>query len=293
MTIVGFVGVGTMGRGMVKNLAKNGFDVIAYNRTKDKISDLASDKITIANSIKEVCAGDYVFCCLPNDEALEDVLFGKEGIMPLLNNENTLVDSGTTSVTLTQRVSEECKKSGITFLDAPVTGSKLGAENGTMMFMIGGEKKCFEDARNVFEAMGTRLVYCGPSTYGQRSKIALNMTMSLSLQGYLEGITLALKNDVPLDVIEEIFENSGAKSGIGSFKMPYIKKRDFEQHFMLKLMHKDLKLADAEIKKLGLDLPLAGKISEVFSKSLERGEEDVCTVVKELEKKSGIKIEKD
>lgn len=289
MKIIGFVGVGTMGRGMVNNLAKNGFKVLAYNRTKEKIIDMQSDNISIVDSIRDACNSDILIMCLPDDRAVEEAVFGKDGIM-----ENTkgkvLVDCGTTSIDMTKKLNEACNRKKIDFLDAPITGSKLGAEAGTMTIMVGGKKDVFERCLDVFKAMGKTYVYCGPATYGQKAKLALQVMQAMILESYLECLVFAVKNDVPLEAMERIMENSAAKNGVGMFKMPYIKKRDFEPHFMLKLMHKDLDLAEKEMKRLGLDLPLAKHIREVFEKSMGRGEEDVSTIVKELEKKAGIEL---
>ena len=285
---VGFVGVGTMGRGMVKNLAKNGFKVLAYNRTKEKIKDLENDKIKVVDSLREAGKADLVITCLPSDDAIGEVVF-KKNILDDLKGK-IFIDCGTTSIEMTARIAEACEKKNVEFMDAPITGSKLGAEAGTMTMMIGGEKDNFRRCMPVFEAMGKVHVYCGPATYGQRAKLALNMAMSMLLESYLECLIFAVKNGVPLKAMEDIMENSAAKNGIGSFKMQYIKKRDFEQHFMLKLMHKDLSFAEKEMKKLNLDLPLAKHIKAIFEKSLERGNEDMSTIVKELEKETGVEL---
>ncbi|MBI2134924.1 NAD(P)-dependent oxidoreductase [Candidatus Woesearchaeota archaeon] len=285
---VGFVGVGTMGRGMVNNLAKNGFKVIAYNRTKEKIRDIESDRVTVADSLEETSKADLVMTCLPSDDIIEEIAF-KKNILDKLKGK-VFVDCGTTSVDMTARIAEACEKKNVEFIDAPITGSKLGAEAGTMTMMIGGKKDVFEKCMPVLKAMGKVHVYCGPATYGQRAKLALNLAMSMLLESYLECLVFAVKNGVPLSAMEQIMENSAAKNGIGSFKMNYIRKRDFEQHFMLKLMHKDLSFAEREMKKLNLDLPLAKHIKGIFEKSMERGDEDMSTIVKELEKKAGVEL---
>ena len=290
MKTVGFVGVGTMGRGMVNNLAKNGFKILAYNRTKEKIIDMQNDNISVVDSIKDACDSDILITCLPDDKAMEEAVFGKDGIMKNIKGK-VLVDCGTTSIDMTKKINEACNKKKIDFLDAPITGSKLGAEAGTLTIMVGGKKDVFDRCLDVFKAMGKTHVYCGPATYGQKAKLALQMIQAMILESYLECLVFAVKNDVPLEAMERIMENSGAKNGIGMFKMPYIKKREFKPHFMLKLMHKDLVLAEKEMKRLGLDLPLAKHIRSIFEKSMERGEDDVSAIVKELEKKAGVRLE--
>ena len=286
---IGFIGVGTMGRGMVKNLAKNNFKVLVYNRTRSKIEDLKSDMITIVDSIEETGAGDVVITCLPSDDSFRNVVLDS-GLLPKLENKY-LVDCGTTSIELTEKTNSICKGKKVDFMDAPITGSKLKAADGTMTMMMGGNKDTFNLLLPVFQAMGTTHVYCGGVTYGQRAKLALNMAQAMILESYLESLVFAVKNGVPLEAMEKIMDNSAAKSGVGSFKMKYIKKRDFEQHFMLKLMHKDLIFAESEMKKLNLDLPLAKHIREIFEKSLSKhGDSDMSSIVKKLEEHASIEL---
>ena len=285
---IGFIGVGTMGRGMASNLAKNGFKVIAFNRSRQKIADLGSDGMRIADSLEEALKADAVITCLPSDDAVRSVYF-KQGFLGSLMGKIAL-DCGTTSLELTQEIANACKKEGVEFLDSPITGSKLAALGGTLTFMVGGKKELFERCEPIYKAMGKTWVHCGPITYGQRAKIALNMTQSLILESYLEGIVFARKMGVPLQAIVDVMENSGAKSGVGLFKLPYIRKGDFEAHFRLNLMHKDLMFADREMKKLGLSLPLAKEILSVFGEAMDRGHEDIATIAKTLEKKYGTEL---
>lgn len=286
---IGFIGVGTIGRGMVQNLAKNGYKIIAFNRTKSKIDDLASDSVSVVDSVEETAGGDIVITCLPSDDALQKAVLDSDLLASLSGK--ILVETGTTSIEMTEKLAAACAEKNIQFMDAPTTGSKLKAESGEMTMMFGGEKALFDTLKPVFECCSKVNVYCGAITYGQRAKLALNMAQAMILESYLECLVFAVKNGVPLNAMQEIMENSAAQSGVGKFKLPYIKKRDFEQHFMLKLMHKDLTFAKNEMDKLGLDLPLAKHIREIFDHSVEEhGLEDVSAIVKKLEKHAGVEL---
>ena len=162
------------------------------------------------------------------------------------------------------------------------------------MFMVGGSKKSFDKCILLWNAMGKKAVYCGESGKGQKAKYALNLAQTLILEGYLEGLIFGLKNNVPIDAMIEILDNSGAKNGVASFKIPYIINRDFNPHFKYKLMHKDLKIAEKEMQKLNLNLPLSKEIFKQFQKGHEKGidEEDFSALVKLLEEEIGIRIEK-
>ncbi len=288
---IGFIGLGTMGHGMVQNLLKNNFFVNGYNRTKAKAQDIKDKNFIILNAPSQVTKeSDVIITCVANDEAIKDVLFSKNGVFEEITEEKILIDCSTTSIEMTSKISEKCKKMNVKFLDAPITGSKMGAESGRLLFMAGGNKKKLEECMQIFNAMGTKTVYCGENTYGQRAKIALNLSQALVLQGYLEGMMLGVKNGVPLQSMLEIFDNSGAKSNVSSVKMPKIMKRDFEPHFKLGLMNKDITFAVHEMKKLGLEFELTKSIGKIFQKAMKKGLEndDIAGIVKLLEEDAGI-----
>lgn len=185
MKTVGFAGIGTMGSGMSRNLVKAGFNVFVYNRTRSKAE--AIEGATVVDTPAELCSkAEIVLMCVSNDASLKDILYSEKGIMSTISSDNILIDGSTTSVELTAEIAKKCAEKGAAFLDAPVTGGIKGAVEGTLLYMVGGPKETFEKYRHVFEAMGKRLVYCGPNTYGQRMKIALNLTQAMTLESYLE-----------------------------------------------------------------------------------------------------------
>lgn len=288
---VGFAGIGTMGAGMCQNLAKAGFSLFVYNRTRAKAEAITS--ATVVNNPQELCKHtEVLFTCVSNDDALQEVLFSPRGIWATITPKHTLIDCGTTSVKLTEEIAKQCSQKKIAFLDAPITGSKQGATDGALLFMIGGTEKAFEQCCDIFYAMGKKCVLCGPNTYGQRTKIALNLAQAMILQSYLEGIVLGLKEGVSLDVLREVFDNSGAKNQIATAKMPKILCNDFSPHFQTELMNKDIKLADEEIQRLGIPLPLSKAMRGVLQEAIESGfgMEDFCALVKLLEKNAGVKV---
>ncbi len=292
---IGFIGLGTMGKGMVLNLLKNNFEVVAYNRNKEKTKEIKDQHFSTVSTPKELpLKVQIIFICISNDKAVEEVLFQKNGLFETITENNILVDCSTTSIEMTERIAKECTKRGIQFLDAPLTGSKLGAETGTLTFIIGGNKEVVEKNNEVFMAMGKKIISCGKNTNGQRLKIALNLTQALILESYFEGLLFALKQGISLETALELFENSGAKNGIASFKIPYVLKNDFKQHFKLSLMKKDLDLSQKELKKYKVNFPLSNKIIEVYEEAVKDGfgDEDICATIKVLEKKGGIEVKK-
>src|SRR3989338_5063220 len=283
-----------MGKGMVINLLKNGFNVFAYNRTQSRLEGIKNEKFFPASSPEESCRNsDVVITCVSNDKALKEVLFSKNGVFKSLKGK-ILIDCGTTSVELTQKIADRCAKINAGFIDAPVTGSKIGAETGTLLFMAGSNRKTIDGCMLIFNSMGKKVVYCGPNTFGQRAKISLNLSLSLLMQSYFEGIMLGVANGVPLETMLEIFENSGAKTLVGFAKISKVMASDFSPHFKLWLMNKDLKLAMKEIRKLKIVLPLSKRIKKIFDNAMQRGwqDEDFCCIAKLLEENNKIKLGK-
>ncbi len=289
---IGFIGLGTMGSGMVLNLLKNNFKVFAHNRTKSKIK-ISDKNLKVVDSPKEACeSSEIIITCVSNDKALDEVLHGKRGAFESPIESKILVDCGTTSIEFTERIKEECDKKNAKFLDAPITGSKVGAAAGTLLFMVGGDKKTIRKCIPAFNAMGRKVVYCGANTCGQRAKIALNLAQSILMQGYFEGIVLGAKNGVPIEKMIEIFENSGAQTKVGFAKTQKVMSRNFEPHFKLELMDKDIKLAMNEMKKLKIDLPLSKEVSKIFDKAMKKGwqNDDFACLAKLLEESSKVMI---
>jgi 3-hydroxyisobutyrate dehydrogenase-like beta-hydroxyacid dehydrogenase len=281
--MIGFIGLGTMGSGMVKNLLAKGYRVKAYNRSR---KDIARSNLSIVRCPADLSDCDIVFSCVSNDEAVSEVLFGKKGLLTGKASPPVLVDCSTVSIDLTQEIADACNRKGIAFLDAPLTGSKLGAENANLMFMVGGDKKILDKHLEIFEAMGKKIVYCGPSTFGQRAKLALNLAQALILESYFESLVLAKRIGISTETMMDILDSSAAKNGLATFKMPFVLKGDDTPHFKLSLMRKDMRLASDEIKRLGLHLPLAESALQVYDWALEEGfgEKDWWTILKIIDR---------
>lgn len=293
MTKIGFAGMGMMGFGMANNLLKAGFEVYIWNRTKEKAQAVIG--ANIVDKPKDLCEkAEIIFTCLSNDAALNEVLFSEEGIFKTLGEGQTFVDSGTTSIDFTQRMAEHCDNVGANFIDAPVTGGKSKAESGELLYMIGAKKEVLDKYRDIFNAMAGLIVHCGDVTYGQRAKIALNITQSMIFQSYMEGIAIATKNGVSQEVIREVFDNAGPRNNVSLGKFPRVENRDFEADFYMHLMNKDVNLAKQEIEKNGLKLPLAQAIISVFDDAMKSnlGDEDWISIAKLIEEKNSISFKK-
>ncbi|RMG98684.1 MAG: NAD(P)-dependent oxidoreductase [Deltaproteobacteria bacterium] len=288
MRRLAFLGLGTMGHGMVRNLLAAGHRVHGWNRTPSRAADLdGTDGFRRAGTPAEAAAGaEVVFACLSNDDALRDVLF-EQGVLDVMDEGASFVDCGTTSLDLTAEIARRSAERGVRFVDAPVTGSKLGAEGGSLTFMVGGAEADVAALTDLFEAMGRCVVHVGTSPgAGQAAKVCLNMTQAVMLEGIVEGLVLARRLGVGLDEMLTIFENSAARSGIGGFKAPYLLRGDFTPHFRLDLMHKDLHLAAAEAARRRIPLPAARTVLSLYDQANAEGlgPEDFLATAKLLER---------
>lgn len=280
---------------MVRNLMSAGYSVAGWNRTASRGKALVSEGMTPAASPREAATGrDVIIVCVSDDDALESVLFDEQtGVMGGLDHGALLIDCGTTSQELTTRIAGAAKDRGAEFIDAPITGSKLGAAGGKLTFMVGGPAASVARAQPLFDVMGKHTVHVDERIgAGQASKYCLNMSQAVVLEGILEGYTLARKLGVPVSKMSEIFENSAGKTGVGAFKTPYLQAADYEPHFKLSLMHKDLHIALGEASRLRVPLPLARAVCTLYDQGVAEGmgDEDFLVLARLLERWSGAEL---
>lgn len=278
-----------MGAGMVRNLMKAGFVVRGYNRSSGPAEALAEEGMILARTPRAAAEGTQaVITCVSDDAALRSVALDHEsGVLSGISDEAIWLECGTTSLKLTRELAAAASERGADFLDAPITGSKLGAENGKLTFMVGGPSGVVGRAKPLFEAMGKHTVHVGERLgLGQSAKYCLNMSQAVVLEGILEGYALAKRLGVPVSSMAEVFENSAGKTGVGSFKTPYLEKGDYSPHFKLWLMHKDLHIALGEAARLRLPLPAAQTVRTIYDQGVAEGlgDEDFLVLAQLLER---------
>ncbi|MCQ6279346.1 NAD(P)-dependent oxidoreductase [Bacillus sp. EB600] len=292
---IGFIGMGTMGLPMAHNLLKNGYDLIIYNRTKEKMSFLEEEGATIANSPKEVAAqSEIVFTMLTADAAVEEVILGEAGIINGANPGLIVVDSSTISPSTSKKVAEELARHDVEMLDAPVAGSEPQAIEGILTFMVGGKKEIFEKCMPLFLVMGKNAYYMGEHGKGSYTKLANNTMSAINLISFSEGLTMAAKAGIDPEIFVKVVSGGGARSGAVDMKASKVLNRDFQPHFMTKLIHKDLGLASDVAKELEISTPVLSLVKEIFqmAKAKGYGTEDMSAVIKCYEEWAGITVKK-
>ena len=263
MRKIGFIGVGIMGRSMVRNLMKAGYEVHIYARTKAKVEDVISEGAVFHDSIAEcVKDRDAVITIVGFPQDVEEVYFDSGNILDSASPGTYLIDMTTTSPMLAEKIFEEGTKRGFHVLDAPVTGGDTGAKEGTLSILVGGERQDYEACLRLFEAMGTKINYEGKAGSGQHCKLANQIMIAGTLSGVCEALTYAKEKGLDPDT----FMKSVATGAAGSRQLdlygPKIIAGDYAPGFFMKHFIKDMKLALIEANKSGIDL---GVLSQVLA----------------------------
>ena len=285
-----------MGYPMARNLLRAGHEVALWSNTAAKAQQLAeAEKGIFCATPKEVGEkADCIFLCVGDTAMSEKVILGENGIASGAKPGTVIADASTISPSDSQRMGSELSKSGISFLDAPCTGSKPGAEGGNLTFMVGGPKDVFEDVRPYFEPMGKKIYYCGESGMGLNAKLTQNLILCNILGAFNEGLVLSTKAGVPPELMLEVLANSAAKSGLIEYKAPFVLRRDFSTNFSTKWMHKDIGLMLDHAAELNVPLPLTSLSRQLFQMAISSGygDDDMCGTIRVLEELSGVEVKK-
>ncbi|MGA8310024.1 MAG: NAD(P)-dependent oxidoreductase, partial [Terriglobales bacterium] len=237
---VAFLGLGIMGRPMASNLVKAGHEVTVWSRTAGKEVEGARSATSPADATR---GAEVVWMCVSDTVAVESVLFGPQGVEEALAEGMTIVDSSTISPSATRKFAERVGARGVRYIDAPMTGSKVAAEAGSLIFIVGGEEAVIESVKPLFAATGKVFFRMGETGKGQAAKLAMNLQIALIYEGFAEGLTLATKLGVDVQNLIGVIQASMVRSGVVDYKAPFVLKRDFTPNFPLRLMHKDIRLA--------------------------------------------------
>jgi len=286
---VAFLGMGIMGRPMAANLVKAGHEVSIWNRTTGK--DLEGART--ASSPSDAARGaEVVWMCLADTKAVENVLFGPSGAEEALTEGMIIADSSTISPSATLRFAERVKRRGVHYVDAPMTGSKIAAESGHLIFMVGGEEPVLASLAPLFQAMGKQVFHMGDTSKGQATKLAMNLQIALIYEGFAEALTLATKLGVDINRLLPLVQASMVRSGVVDYKAPFIMKRDFSPNFPLRLMLKDIHLTLEAAKEARVRLPGLEAVEEVYDLAAEEGHQDLdyAATLTLLEKWAGVEV---
>ena len=265
---IGFVGLGTMGAGIVSRLLAAGHTVTGWNRTKSKAKALITEGMKWAESPREAASqSEIIFSIVTDAAAVRDVALGLDGIIEGLPKHGIYLDMSTIAPDSSRAVASEFKKAGLTMLDAPISGSTVTLTAGKASIMVGGDKKAFERAKPVLLDIGAKATYIGESGMAVQMKLAINLVLMVEVIAFGEGIALAEKGGVAREVAVEAMLNSVAASPVLGYRGPFILEGKMPEVPLadVNLQQKDMLLVLEQGRKLGSPVPLAAAANEMMN----------------------------
>ncbi|MDH7489009.1 MAG: 2-hydroxy-3-oxopropionate reductase [Anaerolineae bacterium] len=273
---IGFIGLGIMGKPMARNLMRAGYPLIAYNRSRAPMDELAAEGAMLGASPADVAArADIVILMLPDSPDVEQVVFGPNGVAEGIRAGSLLIDMSSISPVTAVKVAEELGKKGVKVLDAPVSGGDVGARQATLSIMVGGPEDVFNEALPVFQALGKNIVLCGGHGAGQITKLCNQILVALQLEAVAEALVLGAKAGVDPAKIVQVISGGLARCGVLETRGMRIVNRDFAPGFRVRLHYKDLNNALAAAKAYEVPLPVTALVAEMFKRLKVAGRGDL------------------
>lgn len=291
---IGFIGLGIMGKPMARNLLKVGFHLVVFSRGKKSVEELIQEKAVGAESPKEVAEhSEVIITMLPDSPEVQEVILGKDGVIQGIKPGSVVIDMSSINPLITQEIAGALKGKGVEMLDAPVSGGEVGAIEGTLAIMVGGEEKIFNETLEILRAMGRNIVHVGGIGSGGFVKLVNQIIVALNIAAVGEAFTLGVKAGLDPQVIYQAIRGGLAGSSVLETKAPMIFGRNFKPGFKIRLHHKDLKNALSTAKDLGVPLPLSSFVQQVFISLMTdgRGEEDHSALATFFEKLAKVEIQ--
>jgi 3-hydroxyisobutyrate dehydrogenase-like beta-hydroxyacid dehydrogenase len=290
LATIGFLGIGTMGQGMVRNLVSHGHEVVAWNRSDFDAEALGAKR---ASSISEAVIGfDYVMYCLSDDKAVEEVVLSTDGVLTHVQEQTIVIDLSTIDPVTSAMESSGFAARGVRFLDAPVFGSKGEANAGGLWIVVGGDREVFDKAQEVLTPISETTHYMGISGNGAQMKLVGNLIVAAQLEALGEALTLAKKANLALTDVLGVLHVTDFKSPIFDGVGQAVIKGDYSPSFALDLMLKDAKLVKKFADRMNSPVPgteaTLGVIAEAVADGW--GKENASALIKVLSKKAGVDL---
>jgi 3-hydroxyisobutyrate dehydrogenase-like beta-hydroxyacid dehydrogenase len=288
---VGFVGLGIMGSRQAGNLAKAGYELTVYNRTRARAEEwVAEHGGQLAGSPREVAErSDVVITMVVDGAQVEEMILGEDGALAGAREGTLFVDMSTIAPATARSLAERLSAEGHAFVDAPVTGSSPKAEAGTLTIMCGGAEDDVERARPLFEVMGEKIVHAGAAGQGQAVKVLSQGVTAVNCATLAQAITVARRSGIDLDALLDVMTGGSSDSTMRELKGRPMVEHDFPVLFKLEHMLKDVQLCLEESRGAGASFPFAALAGELYSAGVGRGlgQEDFAAVLEVVEGLTG------
>ena len=290
---VGFIGLGIMGQGMVRNLLKADFEVDIWNRTAKRMDPLAEAGAKKTNSPADLASKcDIVITCVSDTPDVQEVVLGENGVIHGIKSGALLVDMSTISPQATQEIAAKLEEKDVHMLDAPISGGSEGAAQGTLSIMIGGDAKQVSRAMPYFEAMGKTITHVGGHGAGQMVKLVNQILVVVNMLAAAEALLFGQAGGLDLQKTLEAVTQGAAGSWMLSNRGPQVLERDWRPGFTIDLQQKDLRLVLEAADQMGVPVMTTSMVFNLY-RTLQKdglGAEGNHALVKALENLSGTKI---
>ena len=290
---IGFIGLGLMGKPMVRNLMKAGYLLIVHNRSRAAVNELVTEGADPAASPKEAAASaDVIITMLPEDPHVEEVVTNADAIIESIRQDAVLVDMSTISPKTARKIADQLATRGAHMLDAPVSGGVEAATAATLTIMVGGKAQIFERVLPVFQKLGKNINYIGDHGAGQVTKAANQIIVGLTLQAVAEAFIFAKKSGVDPAKVRQAIMGGYAQSRVLELHGQRMLDRNFQPGGKIKSHHKDLEIVLSVAKELGICLPGTAMISQLFNAVVTHGglDWDHAAIVTVLESMSDVEV---
>ncbi len=272
---VGFVGLGIMGKPMVRNLMKAGYSLTVYDIVATSIEEMATDGAKPASTAKEVAEkAPVVITMVPDSADSEAAILGPNGVLEGASKGAVIIDMSSIAPGTSQKIAAACEAKGVDFLDAPVSGGEPGAIAGTLAIMVGGKKAVFDPQLELLNAVGGSIVLCGDYGAGNTTKLANQIIVAANIEAVGEALTLAKKAGLDPNVVFEAIKGGLAGSTVLNAKAPMMIAGDFKPGFRIRLHQKDLHNALLTGKELGVPLPVTSLVQQMLGALINDGKGD-------------------
>ena len=288
MARVGFIGLGVMGFPMAGHLINSGHNVTVYNRTKSKVSDWTKQyggkSVDTLSELGTEC--EFIFCCVGNDDDLRSVTIGEFGVFDNMSKKSLFIDHSTVSAEVAKELANVTIERGFSFIDAPVSGGQLGAQNGILTIMCGGSQENFDRVKPIMDCYSKSCVLLGYNGAGQTTKMVNQICIAGVLQGLAEALLFSEKSGLDTNLVLDVISKGAAGSWQLENRGKTMVKNEFEFGFAVDWMRKDLGICLDEASRIGASLPITAIVDQFYNdiQNIGGGRWDTSSLIARLKK---------
>lgn len=287
---LGFIGLGHMGSHMVQRLIDAGYHMTIYDRTREKAQEVAQKGAIVAETPRSLAAScDVILSSVTNDAALEEVMYGHDGVFAGTKPGTILIEMSTVSPNTSRRLFEEAKNRGVSMIDASVSGSVPQVEQGSLVIFVGGEEEIYRRCKPILNVLGHEVFYIGQSGMGNTMKLVVNTLLGLGLQALAEAIALGEKAGIDRELLLDVLGKTVVVSPSQKSKLENVRRDEYPVNFALSLMYKDFGLVLNEASELSVPMPSTAAAQQMYAAAqVKEGDQDFGVVIRFMQELAGI-----